>query len=426
MKGRCRLDEGGLPATADETPSAAAGWPDWARQAGDFLLRQWRSGDGCAPSVPGGAPTLYGTCYAHQGWWYLGGSVNLRPSTAEFVLDAQDASTGLFIGPELKDYEAKPGILHDRQHLLLHSTSMAIPFCQEFGLSIRHPLHAIHPFCDPGYLRQWAERRDWKNAWFEGNNILFIGQLLVYLRDVERHPEAGRALQWWFEWLDGLMDPRTGLWGTDGHCGAMQAVYGGYHQLLVYYHEGKPVRHLENLVDTVLGLQHRDGGFHPGGNGGACEDVDCVDILVHCYKRHPHRRADVRHALKRCLAHILATQNKDGGFPYNRDAPQSHMGIPGTAAAPNVSCLFPTWFRIHTLALIAEILPAHPALCGIGFRFNRFLGMGWHASPAGWLAGGEASRWEDVLASVRWYSRRGTRKGLTMLKRLIGWRSRFP
>ena len=199
---------------------------------------------------------------------------------------------------------------------------------QHFGLQPKHDIHAAHRFCDLEFLSNWLDRRDLKYAWLEGNNILFIGQLLVYLRDVERNPKAQAALGLWFHWLDGNLDPNTNLWGTNGYCATADAVYGGYHQLLVYYHEDHMIVNPRGLVDTVLGLQHRDGGFSSFGNAGACEDVDCVDILVNLYKRIDYRRAEIRYSLNRCVNHILRTQNDDGGFPYNRDTQQSHMGIP--------------------------------------------------------------------------------------------------
>jgi hypothetical protein len=138
------------------------------------------------------------------------------------------------------------------------------------------------------------------------------------------------------------------------------------------------------LVDTVMGLQYADGGFNPRGNGGACEDVDCVDILVNLYKRVNYRRAEILHSLKRCVDRILTTQNEDGGFPYNRDASQSHMGIPATMAPANTSTTFATWFRIHTLALCAEVIPEYQALRGVEFCCSKTLSMGWHANPQAW------------------------------------------
>lgn len=196
------------------------------------------------------------------------------------------------------------------------------------------------------------------------------------------------------------------------------AIFGGCYQLLVYFHEEHPLPNSRGLIDTVLSLQHMDGGFNPNGNAGACEDVDSVDILVNCYKRFDYRRADIRRALRRCLRHILTTQNTDGGFPYNSDQPQTHMGIPGTAAGPNVSCTFPTWFRIHTLALIREVLPSEPAFEGINFRFNRALSMGWHRSPSGWTAIRDTPSFPDKLDLFVWRAAQSKASLWTSLRKL--------
>jgi hypothetical protein len=351
--------------------------PPWVANVRRFIQRLRGNGHSAAPSIVGGPATLYGTCYALLTAYYLGDCTGPAAPIVRFISGCQDRETGLMIGPELRNFKAAPSVLHDREHLLLHLTCTAVPTCQQFGMKLPFPIRSAHRFCDRTYLRMWLDNRCLEHAWYEGNNILFVGQLLVYLRDVENHSAAQPALDCWFRWLDEHADPKTGLWGTDGHCSAMEAVYGGYHQLLVYYHENHPIRNPHGLVDAVLGLQHTDGSFHPDGNGGACEDADCVDILVNRYKQNDYRRAEIRCALRRCLRHILALQNPDGGFPYNRDCPQSHMGIPGTEAAPNQSTMFATWFRVHTLALMAEIMTDEPKL-EFPFRFTNKLSAGWH------------------------------------------------
>jgi hypothetical protein len=388
---------------------------DWRARAVRFLqsMRDPLSG-GCR-SVPDGLVTLYGTCYESLGEYYLGAIGGLPAERRRFIVECQDPQTGFMIGPELRDFEPPPGTIHDREHLLMHLTCAAVPTCQHFGIQLKFPIAAAYRFCDLDYLGKWMDRRDLKKAWFEGNNILFVGQLLVYLRDVERYAGAQAALDRWFDWLDTHVDLATGLWGTNGHCSALEAVCGGYHQLLVYYHEQRRLFNPEGMIDTVLGLQHLDGGFNPSGNAGACEDVDSVDILVNLYKRFDYRRGDIRFGLKRCLGHILSTQNPDGGFPYNLNCTQSHMGIPGTQAPANVSATFSTWFRIHTLALIAEILPEDRAFSGIKFRFSSSLSMGWHESPPGWSLELRArDRLSSLRPRVRYYGRRTKRavKGL--------------
>jgi hypothetical protein len=355
----------------------------WEQAAIEFLMAQCTNHG--ATSVPGGPITLYGTCYAWLGLFYLGhDEQRLKHAFKDLIVTTRDPCSGYYNGPELVNYNPRVGVLHDKRHLQVHLTCSAVlPVAQEMGISLL-PLSAAYDYCNPDFLRDWTESIDWTNAWFEGNNILFVGQLLIYLRDVESSPKAGDSLRLWFDWLDSAVDLTTGIWGTDSCCSTAAAVYGGYHQLLVYYHENHPLPNIHGLVDTVLSLQHEDGGFNPNGNAGACEDVDSVDILVNCYKRVDYRRSEIRSALRKCLSHILATQNQDGGFPYNLNQPQSHMGIPGTEAGPNVSCTFPTWFRIHTLALIAEVLPNASELSSISFQFNKSLSMGWHRSPSGW------------------------------------------
>jgi hypothetical protein len=85
-----------------------------------------------------------------------------------------------------------------------------------------------------------------------------------------------------------------------------------------------------------------------------------------------------RRALRRCLRHVISSQNADGGFAYRKGHDHSHMGIPSTVAPGGASSMFATWFRVHTLALMAEVLTDEPALSGIPFRFNSTLSMGWH------------------------------------------------
>lgn len=327
-------------------------------------------------SVPGGKATLYGTLYGAFTQSYLKQITQLSPETLNFILDCQDPETGFFKGPELVGNALND--IHDQEHLLFHLTCTALPALAQFDAKPRYPLRFAHPFCDLEYLQQWLDQRDWKKAWLEGNNLLFVGQLLVYLRDIEQHQGAEKALEHWFLWLDKQVDPATGLWGSNGYCSKFDAMCGGYHQLLVYYYENRKVQYPKALVDTVLALQHLDGGFSPSGGGGACEDVDAVDILVNLYKMHDYRRADIRYALRRCLRLLNSIRQPDGGFPYKLNQAQSHMGIPDTRAGKNVSTTFATWFRVHTMALMAEILTDEPTLQAQPFAFNRQLSMGWH------------------------------------------------
>ena len=79
------------------------------------------------------------------------------------------------------------------------------------------------------------------------------------------------------------------------------------------------------------------------------------------------------------------------------------MGVPGTGAPANVSTMFPTWFRIHTLALMSEILTDESRLKDVPFRFSDALSMGWHRT---WdrtrHAVGPLDAWRDRMTLGAW------------------------
>jgi hypothetical protein len=295
---------------------------------------------------------------------------------ADYLNSWQDPKTGYFLGPELV-HNGLQSRKHSFEHIAQHLAVHVLPALNLLGEKPEYPLHFAHKFLDPKNLWNWLKQRDWRDAWLEGNNLLFVGQLLIFLRDQEKLPEAQYALDTYFKFLDENVDPKTGLWGTNGFTSNANGLYGGYHQLLVYYYENHPIQHPERLVDIALSLQHTDGGFHPEGGGGACEDIDAIDILVNLYKRYDYRRPQIRLALRRAIKHILRMRMDDGGFVYRLDKPFSHMGIRRTATEPNQSNMFPTWFRIHTLAIISEVLTDEPIAKGY-WRFNDVCSMGWH------------------------------------------------
>jgi hypothetical protein len=329
---------------------------------------------GAFASVRGKPATTYGTCYANLTRHYLTGELPGQVSV-DFLRRQQLAESGWFSGPELSDRSASLSPRHDTAHLRHHLTCTVLPVLQLGGVRPDHTLHEARAYLDPDRLRAWLDRVNLADAWFEGNNLLFVGQLLIYFMEAGE-PAAARAIEIWFDWLDRTVDRATGLWGTDRGEHLAGAVFGGYHQLLVYYHQQHPIISPDRLIDGVLALQHHDGMFGTTRGGGACEDVDCVDILVNLYKRHDHRRADIRDTLRRCATQILALQLPDGGFPYKRAKRYIHMGMPLTDTPRNVSGMFPTWFRVHTLALIAQVIELDE-LKG-RFWFTPALSMGWH------------------------------------------------
>ena len=82
-------------------------------------------------------------------------------------------------------------------------------------------------------------------------------------------------------------------------------------------------------------------------------------------------------ALRNVLQHIAQRHMPDGGFVYRLNQPFVHMGVKKTASAANRSNMFPTWFRVHTLALLSQVLTDEP-IAQWEWQFNDSCSMGWH------------------------------------------------
>ena len=377
---------------------------DFRRRVIEFVHSRSTDIRGEYTMCPDGQVTLYSSCFAAMTLHYLDALGDLdtekRFAWVDYIRQWQDPETGRFLGPEIVPEELT-SLKHDWDHVTMHLTAHALPALHILGGRPAHPLRFVYRFLDVETLRAWLDQRDWHDAWLEGNNLLFVGQFLVYLRDFECRDEAQSALDAYFNWLDTKQDPASGLWGTNGYCDAYTAIYGGYHQLLVYYFCERPVPHAERIMDTTLRLQHPDGSFTRYGGGGACEDLDAVDILANMYSLTGHRPRAVRRALQRALNSVLSQQMPDGGFVYRRGMPFSHMGIVRTHVSADTSNLFATWFRVHTIALACQVLLDH-SLAEINWRFNDTCSMGWHNSRP--LPEPQSDPWYDYLPMSRRYS----------------------
>lgn len=359
---------------------------------------------GLATGVPGehrmcrdGRVTLYASAFAALTLHELGALESLpekrRRAWAQYLAGFQDPDTGHFLGPELtrgRNLSRR----HGEEHLRMHLTAHVLPALAALGAKPAHPLWFARRFCDLKRLDAWLAARDLSQPWLEGNNLLFAGQFLIHLAEREAEPAAKPALERLTGWLDGRVDPASGLWGTDRGCGRAEALYGGYHQIILYHYLGRPLPHPEALIDSALSLQHPDGGFNLRGGGGTCEDVDAIYVLAAQYPLTDHRRPQVRAALRRALPALLRRRSRDGGFVYRRGESFMHQGLTHTRALAGRGELFSTWFCLHALGLITDVLADHP-LAGLKLRFAPVCAMGWHQAPvARGLAGRDGAEAE--------------------------------
>lgn len=349
----------------------------WSRTGTLRFLEALRDESGGYASVPGGARTLYGTCYALLTTSYLDPSFVPEESDLDFVRSCQDAETGFFAGPELAPSTGQRRGF-DRERVLLHLACTALPTLLHFGATPDHPLRFAEAFLDKRRFTSWLARWPLTDPWSEGNDLLFAAQLLIDARDRLSDKRADSSLEAWFRWHLERQDALSGLWDARTPTRLDEAVYGGYHQLLAFFHERNRALDWTTIARSVLSLQHWDGGFRQDGGGGACEDVDALCILVNLLEQGLIPRYPAVLAIEKALHFLRSQQNGDGGFSYRRDEAQCHLGIRLTQAPANTSTAFATWFRVHALALVARVLPEAADFDGCCPGFTKSFSMGWH------------------------------------------------
>ncbi len=237
----------------------------------------------------------------------------------------------------------------------------------------RPVLDFVVPFLDLETLGAWLSRRDMRDPWQEGNNIVNLGSFLLLL---ERFGDDGtrrmvaRAFDALFDWHDRTQEPSTGFWGVGQLSDAtrmLHAFAGSMHNHHLWFARGRALPHQDKAVDYCLSLPPRVDS--------ACIDVDAVDVLVHGHRLIGHRREEIEAWLVTLLDALLDFQNDDGGFCDVRDGIRRQDGwVRGYEEPQGVSNSFATWFRWIAIAMIADVLwPGRwpwrfRGMVGIGFR----------------------------------------------------------
>ena len=319
------------------------------------------------------APTLYASTYAAMTRHLCGDLDELgnheRKEWIGYLQSHQDED-GLFRDPAIYDQQGYAGDPEwcGRRHLSCH----VITALTCLGAVAEKPQRWLDPFCAPSGIESWLASRDWRERPdFVGNEVMNVGTLLQYARDFQGHPAACGAMRRLLDWLNGHeLCAQTGLWGgldIRHPLHLSRAVQAAYHFWPLYFYDHESIPYAERAVDVLLCTQNPRGGFGWGvhnrqnpWNSSACEDIDSIDPLARLAAQSDYRREDILSALHRAQPWVLGNQNADGGLVFMRDAPFTY-GHDLMHSGTNVSAMFPTWFRMLSLAILAQVLPDEAA-----------------------------------------------------------------
>jgi len=297
---------------------------------------QWR----LAPSNP--APSRFASCFAYFTLQEFGALNRYTPKQhtewVDYIKSWQREDDGLF--HELEENSKT----HDAEYIALQLTSFALEILRAEGTEPNYPMFWLNTISFP----TWLYQRNFSDPWKEGNRILFVGELLLH----EKRPNTLNRL---FSWLDETINPETGFWGTAENYPAM---LGAYHQYILYKKLNRRPPYIHTAVTNTLELQYPDGLFRRYGYGGACEDMDAIEILK---QGRPFVDRPTQERIQKVFntvhARLTRIQREDGGFAYNPYTTLTYSGIPLLACARGESDLFSTWFRIKTMAsLVSQVV----------------------------------------------------------------------
>jgi len=246
-------------------------------------------------------------------------------SEANFFLNHQDNVTGFIIDP-LLNKATEPYDDIEINYIHYQTTAFALSALDALGFHPKYEFHFLNYYRNEKRLINWFSDIDWSNPWHESNKIMFLLQFFSYDYIKNKNMNSKKYITIILRELDKYQDVETGLWGTQFKASSFNAMAGTFHLLIFYKYFKQSIKYTDKIMDSVIPLQMKDGLFHPFGGGGACEDLDAIDIL---YKVVPTSSSDLDDMMIRSYDGLLNSQNDDGGFCWAKrpDRPISY-GVP--------------------------------------------------------------------------------------------------
>lgn len=348
-----------------------------------------------------------------------------RKEWIQYIKNAQDVNTGLFIDPLFNEHDFVGK--HNKEYVLYQNTMFCLSALNALGTEPNYDLKFLSFYQDVSNIEEWLKKLNWSRPWLISNEIMFIVYFL--LDDYERNQSEKSlgALNVIFDYLDTIQDSNTGFWGTNKGANIFSGMAGAFHFYIFYFYCGRKIKFEEKIIDCTLALQNKDGLFNPAGGGGHCEDLDAIDILVKFSAILSYRSADIKKTLIRAFDEIIKNQNQDGGFcyakmyrytlsdwldslklvkpklglnfktrlwmlemkfgkqllyPIIKDWVWKYSGWKVMSCRINQSDIWSTWFRLLALALIISRYPEEFST-DVAWNFRKNAGLGWHSNIFG-------------------------------------------
>ena len=229
-----------------------------------------------------------------------------------YFLKHQDEKTGFFVDPNLNlEYNKIEDIEFNYIHY--QTTAFSLSALDALEMKPKYNFTFMNSFRGKEKISKLFEKINWRNPWHESNKIMFLLQFFSYEYIVMKKKDSLVDIHTIIDCLDSAQDSKTGLWGTQFKASSFASMAAAYHFLIFYKYFNRRINFSEKISSSVFQLQMRDGLFHPFGGGGACEDLDAIDVI---YKISSDVSTESEESLKRAYRALLQNYDKNGGFSW--------------------------------------------------------------------------------------------------------------
>lgn len=219
-------------------------------------------------------------------------------------------------------------------------------------------------FLDEKEVENFCNSLDFTNIWGASNGLMNYLCCMEYVRDYMGETEFDRPIRSITGFLKQKMR-KEGVWyegDLNIRSNQYNAIRGAYHIWPILLYENEPIRHKKEVIDFILPLQNRFGGWDSSVISSACADIDCIDPLIRFSNMVPgYKEKEVREALIKSLQYQLFNQNRDGGFSFEMGK-NMRYGNDSLVSNKGESNMFATWFRLLTVLIIAARLYGYPVV----------------------------------------------------------------
>jgi glycosyltransferase involved in cell wall biosynthesis/exonuclease VII small subunit len=355
------------------------------------MLRDWRKTKGVRPGcLAPWQPQEHGllaACYAMLLAEGVGASDGATPAERArwggYLRSFQRVEDGSFVDVPAG---AQPPATSDAAESAL-TTYLAVQALDALGLQALHALSFVDELAGPGALREWLDGVDWSAGRRQADRLMAGLFGLIHTAETRGSAWAPPVFHGALDWLEGVQDPKSGLWGLPA-CPLAEAIAVSSRLIPFYDYVHRPIQRFGRIIDTVLDIAGPGGDLVGGAGPGADADLAAVSILATLTGQTKYRRGDIQRALL-ATYRVVRGGDADAGIAA---APHGDGARPAETVADPTEEVRQLWLRALTLATIErlypEALPSERA-----WRFRRWPALGYHR-PAQPTADHDGKTWK--------------------------------